>query len=122
MEREIAQTIVSQVKALDPFALGAWGARDLHALPAGTKAGAINEGAPALGGLAATVSGAKHKGLLRVLLMPSDTYRIEIFKRSYENFGGRRVFAGYKLKDSVEGVYFENLVRVIDGLVEKEAA
>jgi hypothetical protein len=91
----IAQTILSQIKALDPMALPAWGAKDL-----------INMG----DGLKFKTSGmTPYKGqvYIKYKAVP-DLYEIQFFRlRNME----------VKTDKVVEDVYAEDLVQVIDGFV-----
>lgn len=90
-----AQTILSQIKALDPMALFAWGAKDL-----------MNMG----DGLKFKTSGmTPYKGYVYVKYNTgTDLYEIQFFRfRKME----------VKYDKTVEDVYAEDLVSVIDGFV-----
>lgn len=90
-----AQIILSQIKAIDPMALFAWGAKNL-----------INMG----DGLKFKTSGmTPYKGYVYVKYNSGkDLYDIQFFKlRNLE----------VKTDKVVEDVYAEDLVRVIDGFV-----
>jgi hypothetical protein len=90
-----AQTILSQIKALDPMALFAWGAKDL-----------MNMG----DGLKFKTSGmTPYKGYVYVKYNTgTDLYEIQFFRF-------RKMEA--KFDKIVEDVYAEDLVSVIDGFV-----
>jgi hypothetical protein len=90
----IAQTILSQIKALDPMALFAWGAKDLINMENGLKF--------------KTTGITPYKGYVYIKLNGKDLYDIQFFKvRNLE----------VKTDKVVEDVYAEDLVRVIDGVV-----
>lgn len=91
----IAQTILSQIKALDPMALFAWGAKDL-----------VNMG----DGLKFKTSGlTPYKGHVYVKYNTGkDLYEVEFFRlRKME----------IKVDKKYEDVYAEDLVQIIDGFV-----
>ncbi len=90
-----AQTILSQIKTLDPMALFAWGAKDL-----------MNMG----DGLKFKTSGmTPYKGYVYVKYNPVPAlYEVQFFRfRKLE----------MKMDKVVEDVYAEDLVRIIDGFV-----
>lgn len=91
----VAQTILSQIKTIDPRALWAWGAKDL-----------INMG----NGLKFKTSGmTRWKGYVYVKYNEGmDLYDIDFFRF-------RKMEPIYDKK--VEGIYAEDLVNVIDGVV-----
>jgi len=102
---EIAKTIIQQIRMMDPRALMAWGAKDCTAIPEGKQ-----EIGFVLGGVYFKVNGLKHRGYVRIFLMPDDTYTIQIFRiRKYEIKG----------LQTVENVYCDMLMDVIDGLIER---
>ncbi len=103
---EIAQTILSQIRATDPMALWAWGAKDFMALN-GSDNGASKA---CLGGIQFRVSGMKHKGLVLVNLMADDTYTVVI---------GKTWKGEWKVKSTTDDVYCDNLMTIIDGLIER---
>ena len=91
----VAQTILSQIKTLDPMALPAWGAKDL-----------MNMG----DGLKFKTSGmTPYKGYVYIKYKPvPDLYEVQFFRfRKME----------VKMDKTVEDVYAEDLVRIIDGFV-----
>lgn len=90
---EIAQTIVSQIKALDFWAMGAWGCQNLVALP---------ESKEFAGGLRFKVNGMKFKGYVAIELRWVDDYTISFLNRKGE------------VAKKVEGVYCDQLVEIID--------
>ena len=91
----IAKTILQQIKTIDPWAMGAWGAKDLVAK---------NDG------LQFKTSGmVKWKGIVQVIYDEVlDLYNLEFGRiRKYE----------YKVDKKIEGVYVDQLVELIDGRV-----
>lgn len=94
----VAREILNQIKAFDRFALPAWGAKDFVALS--------NEG-----GIRFKTSGlCKWKGFVTVKYdHGSDLYNLEFGRvRKYE----------YKVDKTYEGVYCDQLVELIDGIVK----
>lgn len=91
----IAHTILDQIRAIDPMALPAWGARDL-----------VNMG----NGLKFKTSGmTPWKGWVYVRYNEGrDLYEIDFFRLRK---------AEVRYDQQVEDVYAEDLVRVIDGFV-----
>ena len=91
----IAQTILSQIKTLDPRALWAWGAKDL-----------VNIGE----GLQFKTSGmVKNKCYVTVKLNASDLYDVEFFKLRT----GKMITLS-----TAADVFAEDLVGVIDRVVQ----
>lgn len=91
----IAKTILQQIKAIDPMAMMAWGAKDMVALP---------------NGLRFKSSGmVKWKGLVSVKYDEGqDLYNLEFGRiRKYE----------YKIDKNIDGVYADQLVELIDSVV-----
>lgn len=91
----IAQTILRQIKGMDPMALPAWGAKDL-----------VNTGK----GLQFKTSGmTPWKGFVHIILdEAADLYNVEFY----------RIRAGkVKTDKAVNGVYFDELISVIDSFV-----
>ena len=101
-QRYIADTILAQIKAFDPFAMMAYGAKNLVIL---------NETDQYSGGLSFKVNGMRHKGAVEIALMFNDTYRVRTYNRTLT-----------KVKDDVRDVYFEDLVEVLDKLIEDRQA
>ena len=90
----VAKIILSQIKTLSPWALPAWGAKNLIDL--GT-------------GLQFTSSGmVKNKGIIQIKLNGSDLYDV--------TFGKVRKFK-YKELKKVTDVFVEDLIGVIDEMV-----
>lgn len=91
----VANTILGQIKALDKWALGAWGAKDLVAMNDGLKF--------KTGGMV------RWKGYVYVKYDEGqDLYNVIFGRiRKYE----------WKVDKEVNGVFVEDLVRVIDGQV-----
>lgn len=90
-----AQIILSQIKQIDPWALGAWGAKDL-----------VNMG----DGLKFKTSGmVKWKGWVYVKYdAGQDLYNIDFFR-----IRGVQI----KMDKQLEGVFVEDMVRMIDEVV-----
>jgi len=90
---QIAQTMIQQVIALDPWAFGAYGSTGF--MP-------ILECSEYAGGLSFTVNGKKHKGNVMIFLKWNDVYKI-VFMSS----------DGIPVKD-IEEVYCDELVKALD--------
>ena len=89
---QIAKTILQQIKAIDPMAMMAWGAKDMVALTDGLRfksSGMV-----------------KWKGLVSVKYDEAmDLYNLEFGRiRKYE----------YKIDEKIDGVYVDQLVELID--------
>ena len=98
--QEVAKTIMSQIKATDYWALGAWGANNYIA----TEYKGMNC-------LKFKVSGTKAKRGSWVIVSlneGTDTYEVTIYRLLKGNF---------KIDNEAEGVYCDSLVQVIDGMV-----
>jgi hypothetical protein len=95
----VAKTILAQIRALDPMALGAWGFRDAM--------GDANS-------VTFRVNGARSgHAYVKVTLEPDDTYTVDVFRIRRVKLDIRRIEIGLK-----EGVYDDMLVSIIDNLVE----
>lgn len=105
--RNIAQTILSQIKATDFWALGAWGARNYVSYSEGQQ-----EVGYILGGVQFDVSGLKlpRGGKVIVYLMGNDTYTVRVVK-----VWGTKVSEVAKVSD----VYCDELMNVIDRIIER---
>jgi len=104
---EVAQTIKDQLRMTGGiFVVGSWGAREWLGTPASVHGDVI------LGALRFRVSGRKFKGIIEIALMPSDTYRVTLFKMD------KRQPRGIKIVDIIEDVYWDNLVKIIDEKIE----
>jgi hypothetical protein len=103
----IAQTIISQIKSTDFWALGSWGAKNYVSLPEGRR-----DFGYVLGGLQFDVSGRKIQrgGKVIVYLMGNDTYTVRVIK----------VF-GSKITEvkTVQEVYCDGLMETIDNIIER---
>ena len=77
-----------------------WGAHNFSATSRGTYL------PDSLGGLTFKVRGAKHKGYVAILLMPSDTYTVLLMNRTGT------------VTETIDDVYCDNLTEVIDRRVE----
>ena len=104
---EIAYTIRDQIKALDPWALMAWGVDQMSLIYAQNPASGMGDAH--LGGLSFRHRGAKMKGYVWVCLDPSDTYRVYFYKG----------LSNSHLVKEVRDVYVEDLVNVIDSEIER---
>lgn len=91
----IAKTILQQIKALDVWAMGAWGAKDLVAMNEGLKF--------------KTSGMVRWKGYVYVKYnYGTDLYDIDFFRiRAYQ----------IKMDKQVEGVFVDNLVETINAQV-----
>ena len=90
----VAKTVYSQIKTLSPWAMPAWGAKELVALKDGIQfksSGMV-----------------KNKGIIQVKLNGSDLYNV--------TFGKVRKFK-YKEIKKVTDVFVEDLIGVIDEMV-----
>jgi len=110
IEMNVAKTILSQIKALDAWSLGAWGAKDLVALENGLQF-------KSSGGMV------KNKGIVQIKLNGLDLYDVSFGKiRKYEykeiEFGGTIRKYEYKEIEKVTDVFVEDLVNVIDEMVD----
>jgi len=91
----IAQTILSQIKAIDFWAMGAWGAKDLVAMNDGLKF--------------KTSGMVKWKGYVYVKY----DYGQDLYDVIFARIRKMEWVEDYK----IEGVYVEDLVRIIDSQV-----
>ncbi|TXD53647.1 hypothetical protein [Polaribacter sp. IC063] len=98
---QIAQTILNQIKCLDKSAVMAWGAKSFCSL---------SENKTRVGGLSFQVNGLTHKGWVTVELDWLDTYRVVFTNR-------KRVVV-----KTIEGVYCDMLVDIIDFVEGKQVA
>ena len=95
---QVAQTIKEQLYVGGLMKVGSWGTHQFIALTP-TK--------HYTGGLRFKVSGRLFRGLVQVLLMPNDTYTVELIQRRT-----------YEVKERREDIYCDMLTEVIDRLVE----
>jgi hypothetical protein len=98
---QIAQTILNQIKYLDKNALMAWGAKSFCA---------ISETKTRAGGLSFQVNGLTHIGWVTIELDWLDTYKVVFTNRK------RAVVK------TIEGIYCDMLIDVIDYIEGKHAA
>ena len=96
--REIRSQLVAS--ASRKIMVMCWGATDFSGTTRGTYL------PDALGGLTFKVQGAKHKGYVAVLLMPSDTYTVLLMNKDGA------------ITETLDDVYCDNLTEVIDQRVE----
>lgn len=102
----VAQTILSQIKAIDRRALPAWGAKDFVSSSSAANIGGVKVGHN--GYLQMTVRGGKFMGKIIIGLSGLDLYDIAAFKIR---------LAEVKLVKHVEGIYADQLVEVLDGII-----
>lgn len=104
---EVAKTIIDQIKAQDRWALAAWGAQKFVAVPGYLAADDEVVNNP---GIRFHVNGPKTKRGSRVViaLNPMDTYDIVL---------GHIYSSRWKVDKVVSGVYFDQLVGVLDELI-----
>jgi hypothetical protein len=89
----IAQTIIQQVIALDPWSFGAYGSSDFIS---------ILECSDYAGGLSFKVNGKRHKGNVMVFLKWSDVYHIVFMSKE-----------GVPVK-AFDNVYCDELIKALD--------
>jgi hypothetical protein len=99
MNMEIARIILEQIKAIDPWALGAYGTQNLISLP---------ESIDYAGGLSFSVNGLNHQGTVFIHLKWTDEYKIVFVSNE-----------GVIVKE-VDGVYCDMLIEVLDFIEIKE--
>ena len=110
MGMETANEIRRQIKVGDVWALGAWGAREFVGYPEGDEG---MNGAYILGGLRFRVKTPRYSRgcIVCIYLMGDDTYSIRVC---------RCIGTTVTELAFVEGVYCDQLVQVIDGLIENK--
>lgn len=94
---DTARTILDQIKAIDFWALASYGAENYYA---------ISENDEYMGGVGFQVNGYHHKGWVLIKLTWVDEYEVSFIGKDR------------KVVKVVEGVYFPELVEVLD-FVEK---
>jgi hypothetical protein len=106
--KEIAMTIIDQIRCSDRMALMAWGASNYVSLCEGE----IPEIGYILGGIQFNVRGAKvnRGGRVIVYLMGNDTYTVRV---------GRVYNGQWKDIKIVNEVYCDNLMEIIDNIIER---
>ncbi len=106
--RQIAQTIINQISAVNYWALGAWGCSQLVAL---------DETDTRIGGLQFGVKCPKlKKGIIRIELNGLDLYNVRVYRKTRKKVGG--IFVPHMpVFQQVKDVYAEDLVGIIDGIV-----
>ena len=106
----IAKTILNQVKTLTPTnVFWSWGASKFQAVGENQIEGIGEE---YYGGLLFYVRGMLHKGHVIITLNSMDEYTVTI---------GTVRKGSIKPKKQVQGVHFDMLPTIIDGLIEQEA-
>lgn len=96
----VPETILHQIKAQDPRALWAWGARDL-----------VGDKNKKLGALTFTVANnpkVKQTARVEIVLDYDDTYTVSVYKIRKCQRRDVKV---------VEGVYFDQLIEIIDDIL-----
>ena len=111
--KQVAETIRQQIKALDPYALWAYGASNMVAITSKGEDELFSHG-----GLSFKVKGLKHKGHIIVKLMGNDTYTIQAWKIF---MSGKKAGVA-DLKKEFTDVYCDQLVDVLDLVVEGKGA
>jgi len=93
--KQIAQTIVKQLKTADAWAMASWGANELIALEDGLQ-------------FKVKGSNIKSGGRVQIRLNAADTYDIRLIR-----------VRGSSVKEvgSADGVYADQLVDILDGLI-----
>jgi hypothetical protein len=95
---EIAKIILEQIKSIDYWALGAYGAKNFYSLP---------ESKEYAGGLSFFVNGMNHQGTVFIYLKWTDEYKL-VFTSTDGS-----------VKKEVDGVYCDMLVEILD-FIEKD--
>ncbi len=115
----VAQIILQQIKSMDRNALAAWGAKNFVAGGRGELSLGLGPKMEksidykTLGYIQMDVSGSAFKGRMYISLSPRDEYDlIFITKKRGEHM------SYYDLHKEIEGVYVDNLIDVIDGVVK----
>ena len=115
----VAKTILQQIKDMDIRALYAWGAKNFVAGGRGELSLGLGPKMEksidykTLGYIQMDVSGSAFKGRMYISLSPRDEYDlIFITKKRGEHM------SYYDLHKEIEGVYVDNLIDVIDGVVK----
>lgn len=96
-DSQVAETIRSQINSLNRFAFASWGAKDLVATD------------NALWFMARGSNGRYTK--IMITLTPADLYRVQAGKLNRKTFE-------FKYTADVDGIYADQLVSVIDGIVK----
>ena len=107
LKENTGETIYKQIKAMDPRALMAWGAKNL-AVENGVNNGIIGYEHKNLGKFQFDARGPKFKGRIIIMLMPDDTYTV---------IAGVIRNLNWSVKKIVEDVYVDVLIQVIDDIV-----
>ncbi len=106
----VAKTILEQLRALTPTnVFYSWGASKFQAVGQNQIEGIGEE---YYGGLLFYVRGMLHKGHVIITLNPMDEYTVSI---------GSVRKGKMNVKKQVQGIHFDMLGTVIDGLIEQEA-
>ena len=117
MSIETANTIKKQINGTDRWAFGAWGTTDMYGIPASDEN---------LGALVFKVSNnpkTKGRANVEITLEYNDLYTVRVYKlKNYTKAMKAKVLAGEEVNlekevERVEGVYFDQLVDVIDGIL-----
>tara|TARA_Y100000034_G_C6762785_1_gene339841 strand:- start:155 stop:787 length:633 start_codon:yes stop_codon:yes gene_type:complete len=109
--QQVADTILRQIRAMDRWAIGAWGAKNVFAFKKGVHFGLTKAVGP---GIQMDVRGSKHKGRVLIGLDEGrDLYDIVLYtlRRSKKNP------LGIKLKSVTRGVFADQLVSTLDDLI-----
>lgn len=105
---QISTTILDQIKTLDHWALGAWGARQFVTINPGPSTPEIG---PVLGGVSFKIKTPKYMKGVKVLVYytADDLYNIRVCR--IINFNITEI-------KTVTGIYCDQLVEIIDGIIE----
>jgi len=124
MSKIVAETILSQIKHIDPMALMAYGAKNFVSTDKPTEIfEMIKDGAPItkkkefgpMGSVKFKVNGLKFKGYVYIGLDWSDTYELAFVKVINHN-DWKTTVKVHKIVDP--GIYNDMLVDVLDRIVE----
>lgn len=107
----VAKEIFSQIQHFDRWAFARWGAKNYYGRPDGKI---LVDGAEkhVHQGIQLDVKGSKFRGRVFIALDPSDTYNLFFVK-----LGDKRVDYKCKLIEQKNGIYFDQLVEVIDDVI-----
>jgi hypothetical protein len=103
---EVAAEIQRQILASGIAYSGSWGMHQLLGCASPEHRGARRF----------FVDGRRFTGKVEVALLPSDTYRLRLYRRTSD------VIEPYVLDDKLEGVYAEDLVEILDRRIESGGA
>lgn len=116
--QEIATTIRDQIRAIDTWALGAWGVKPKSYV-------SLDETDKRLGGLQFDPSNCPNlkRGRVHISLNGLDLYDITVYrwgrvKSKFQLFPNKTSYDSVlKVVETVEGAYAEDLVQILDGIL-----